>query len=248
MHPSILIHRRTTVTTLLAAVLTLMVAPMPKAQDKAAATGGRTFERTVSVSATGSVAAEPDMAHISTGVIWEAETAREALAGNSAAMRRVIDGLKALGIEPRDIQTVSLNVEPRYPSKTTPGSTPQIAGYRVVNQIRVTVRRLVRLGEVLDQVVSLGANQMHGLVFDVSESESLKDKARKIAIANALHRARLYAQTSGAEVGAVLAISEEMGHVPHGATMSRSAMLESVPIERGSQAIEVRVNVTWALK
>ena len=68
--------------------------------------------RTVSVSATGSVAAEPDHATISIGVVSEAETAREALARNSATMVKVIDGLKGLGISAQDIRTTAINVEP----------------------------------------------------------------------------------------------------------------------------------------
>ena len=42
-------------------------------------------ERTVIVSATGSVKAEPDIARIFVGVVTEAETARDAFACNSAA-------------------------------------------------------------------------------------------------------------------------------------------------------------------
>lgn len=244
-----LVARRIGPAALTAALLTLMVSDMAKAQDKAVGSAGRVDGRTVSVSATGAVSAEPDVAHISTGVVFEADTAQEALTGNSMAMKRVFDGLKGLGIGARDIQTAAFAVEPRYQSKTTQGAVPQITGYRVVNQVKIAVRNLERLGEILDRLVGLGANQMHGLVFDVSKAEALKDTARKIAIANALHRARLYAEATGTEVGAVLAISEDTGHgMPHGAPMSRAVVLESVPIEKGSQVIEVRVSVTWALK
>src|SRR5262245_35181242 len=74
----------------------------------------RARDRIVSVSASGSVTGEPDVAHISTGVVTEGDTAREALDRNTAAMRALIDGLKASGIEAKDIQTSQINVEPRY--------------------------------------------------------------------------------------------------------------------------------------
>jgi len=45
-----------------------------------AAEDNKSAERYVSVSATGDVAAEPDMAYISTGVIVEADTARDGIA------------------------------------------------------------------------------------------------------------------------------------------------------------------------
>lgn len=212
-----------------------------------AAAQDRHPERTVSVAATGSVAVEPDLAYVSTGVVSEADTARDALQRNSAAMKKVVDGLKGAGIDAKDIQTVSFNVEPRY-QQTKDGRTPQINGYRVVNQVRITARDLTKLGELLDQIVGLGANQAGGISFEVSQAETLKDEARRQAIANAYRRAQLFAAAAGAKVGEVLTISEDAVDsrpMPRG----RVAMAaEAVPIERGTQTLEVHVQVTWALR
>lgn len=226
---------------IVAAASLMMVAPMAHAQDKKP-------ERTVSVTGTGIVEAEPDLAHISTGVASEGATAREALAANSALMRKVIDGLKASGIAAKDIQTSSLHVEPRY-TQPKPGQAAVINGYRATNQVRITVRDLGKLGEILDQVTTAGANQMGGLSFEVGKADEVKDEARRRAVANALRKARLYAEAAGAGVGEVLSISEEFIQVqPRGGMVARQAMAEAVPIERGSQSLEARVHVTWALK
>jgi len=206
------------------------------------------FERTVTVSAAGQVTAEPDMARISTGVVTEAATAREALTRNSDTMAKLIAGLKDNGIDPKDIQTSSFSVDPRY-NNPLEGQTAVITGYRVANQVEVTARDLERLGEVMDALVALGANQMNGLAFDVSKAETLKDDARKHAIANALRRARLYAEAAGADVGEVIAIAEETAPFqPVDFRAVRTMKAEAVPIERGSQTLEARVTVTWALK
>lgn len=205
--------------------------------------------RTVSVSATGMVTAEPDLAAISTGVVAEGDTARAALSANTALMSKLIEGLKATGIQPKDIKTISFNVQPRYQNYKD-GRPATINGYQVVNQVRIVVRELDKLGQVLDTAVTLGANQMGGIEFQVSAAETLKDEARKVAMANALRRAKLFAASANAEVGEVIAIAEEMA-VPVGRPMmmAKAAMsAEAVPIERGSQSLEVRVNVTWALK
>ena len=71
-------------------------------------------ERTISVSATGTVAAAPDIAHITTGVASEAATARAAMEANNKQMGILLDGLKALGLEGKDIQTLSFSVEPQH--------------------------------------------------------------------------------------------------------------------------------------
>jgi hypothetical protein len=207
------------------------------------------MERTITVSASAEVAAEPDMARLSSGVASEAETAREALARNSSAMAKVIVGLKTAGVEAKDIQTSSFQVEPRY-TNPREGQAPVINGYRVSNQVDVRVRDLKRLGEIMDSLVSLGANQVSGLAFEVSQAETLKDEARKLAIANARRRAELFATAAGASVGEVLAISEETAHPgPRPYAMGRvAAMADAVPVEAGSQMLEARVSVTWALK
>lgn len=225
-------------------MLTALILPA-FAQDKP-------MDRTVTVSATGTVSAEPDEAAIATGVTTEAKTAREAVLSNSAAMKKVISELlKGQAIEAKDIQTTQFNVEPVYvyPQEEKP---PVATGYRVHNMLSVRVRKLDKLGEVLDQLVSVGANQMNGISFDVSKAETLKDEARKDAMANALRRAKLFAAAGGAEVGEIVQISEDVsGFAPQPVMFGRAknmAAEASVPVERGSQQLEARVTATWKLK
>ena len=203
--------------------------------------------RHITVSASATTSAEPDIARISTGVVSEADTAREALNRNTAAMKRLIDGLKGAGIDAKDIQTTSFNVEPRYEQSKDRGA-PKINGYRVVNQVRITARDIAKLGEVLDQAVTLGANQIGGIEFEVSKAETLKDEARRGAVENARRRASLFAGAAGAELGQDISISENVQHTgPRPPVMARRAA-DSVPIEAGSQTLQATVTITWALK
>jgi uncharacterized protein YggE len=214
-----------------------------RAEDKA-------MERTITVSATGTAEAEPDQARITSGVMTEAPTAREALTGNTEAMNKVISELKSKGIDAKDIQTASFNVEPVM-DYSKDGQPPKLRGYRVSNQVVVLVRDLDKLGSVLDDLVTAGANQIQGLAFEVSKAETLKDEARKNAIANALRRAKLLAAAAGADVGEVLQISEETTPdvpVTFAAPRFAKAQAAAVPIERGSSTLEARVTTTWALK
>lgn len=226
-----------------ALLLGLSITPVV-AEDKA-------MERTVTVSATGTVSATPDEATIQTGVSNEAKTAREALSKNSAAMAKVIAELKSKGIEPKDIQTTQFNIEPVYVYPKE-GQPPVVTGYRAHNMVAVKVRDLDKLGDVLDQLVTVGANQMNGISFDVSKAETLKDEARKDAMANALRRAKLYAQAAGSDVGEIVQISEEVsqaGPQPVMFKQARAAMAaEAAPVERGAVDLEARVTATWKLK
>lgn len=204
------------------------------------------MERTVSVSATGRVTVDADIAQISAGVVTEADSAKDAMDRNSAAMIKLIDGLKTVGIAARDIQTTTLNVEPRY-TQPKDGRAPTINGYRVVNQVRLTVRDVKRLGEVLDQAIGLGANQINHVAFDIAEPEMLKDEARKQAMGNARRRGELYAKAAGGQLGDVLRISESVAEAYPMPGM-RAAMKASVPVEPGTRSLEVEVHVTYALR
>lgn len=204
------------------------------------------MQRMVTVSATGKVAAEPDIAYISAGVTAEAGTAKEAITRNSATMSKLIAGLKEAGIAAKDIQTATFSVEPRY-AQSKDGTPSSISGYRVTNQVRLAVREVKRLGDLLDQAIALGANRIEQISFDVASPERLLDDARRQAMENARLRGELYAKAASAQLGPVLRITEggsDHGPMPTG----RAATFKAVPIETGSTSIEVDVTVVYALR
>ena len=162
-----------------------------------------------------------------------------------------MDGLKAAGIAAKDIQTSALQLNPRY----APGrgdSAPSITGYTATNQVRVTLRDVAPAGEILDALVTLGANRMNGISFDVKDAEKLRDDARKDAMANARRRAELYAAAAGVTLGPVVTISESIESADlfgrHREAFSGVARAAAVPIEAGTQRLDATVYVTYELK
>ncbi len=218
-------------------------------------TGGMTAETTtksnVSVTGIGVAKARPDTASISIGVVSEGKTAKQALDQNTAAMGRVIVELKGQKVDAKDIQTTNFTVRPKF-QHFKDGKPPAIIGYRVVNSVRIMVRNLKLLGAILDQAVSLGSNQINGIAFTVEDAASLENEARKMAMANALHKAELYASAGNAKLGKVLVISEEfIDSTPRpmfGRAAAMSAKAAPVPIEPGEHRVEARVHVSWELK
>jgi uncharacterized protein YggE len=210
-------------------------------------------KRTISLSASGIVKTTPDMVEIATGVTSEAPSARGALDQNTVAMAKVVEALKAEGIEPKDIQTANFSVGPIYeerPVDRPNGKAPAVVGYRVTNQVRITLHDTGKLGAILDKVVSLGANQIDSIEFGVSEPEALKDEARKLALKNVTDNAKLYAQAAGVTLGQILTITEEESsyqprYMPAAASMERA---KAVPIEAGTAAVEVNVRVSWEIE
>jgi uncharacterized protein YggE len=213
-------------------------------------------ERRISVVGQGTVRGRPDMAVITAGVVSEAKLASEALAANTAAMTRILDAMRAAGIESRDLQTANFAVEPRYsqPPADFDGSrpfTPEIVGYSVRNDVTIRVRDLRRTGEMLDQVINLGANSVSGPTFAAAEPADLEDQARRAAMRDAIHKGELYAQAAGVKLGRIVLIDETVTQMPPPlpmAAMAReSALATPVPIEGGELAFQAQVAVSWAI-
>jgi uncharacterized protein YggE len=207
---------------------------------------------TLTLTGTGEVFAEPDTALISSGVVTEAKTAREALDANNEAIAAVIAAIKDAGIEPKDIQTSGFTVQPRYhyPKKSDEAEAPKIVGYRVSNTVTVKVRDLAKLGGVLDKAVTVGANNISGIDFLVSDADKRLDEARAIAMKDAIRKAGIYADAAGVKLTRIVSINEVGGYrpMPRKAAMAmRAEAAPSVPVEAGEQALSVEVNVTWEI-
>jgi uncharacterized protein YggE len=110
------------------------------------------------------------------------------------------------------------------------------------------VRDVKKLGEVLDQAIAAGANQVNRISFDVANAETVKDEARKQAMANARRRAELYVAAAGVKLGPVMRISESVSEAMSPVAASPRAMAASIPIEAGTRVLEVEVHVTYGLQ
>ncbi|MGD0532386.1 MAG: SIMPL domain-containing protein [Methyloceanibacter sp.] len=206
-------------------------------------------KRTISLAATGAIKAPPDKVDISTGVTSQAPTAKDALAKNSAAMSQVIDALKGEGLDAKDIQTTNFSVQPLYEERKE-GRSSTIIGYQVTNSVRLTLHDIGKLGQILDKVVTLGANGVGAIELGVSEPEALKDEARKLAMSQAMANAKLYAEAAGGKLGKVLSISEDEGMIVarYASPAPMEMAAKAVPIEAGTATVEVRLHVSFELE
>ena len=211
---------------------------------------------TIAVEGRGEVTASPDTAYINSGVTTQGATAREALDANSAAMNQLMATLNAAGIEARDIQTSGFSVQPNYvytDARDANGYTlpPKINGYQVFNTVTVRVRNLDSLGTILDQSVSVGANTINGISFAVADPSRLFDEARTKAFADALGKARLYADTARVDLESIRSINETQNfNQPPQPYMMREAAMSadaSVPIATGELTFSINVQVTWTI-
>ncbi len=194
------------------------------------------------------VRSAPDVAQIGAGVVTRAPTAREAVQQNSAAMERVVERLRALGIERRDIQTANFNLNPEYNYNRDTGEQT-FTGYQVNNNVQVMLRDLDRAGEVLDALVQAGANNIYGPNFMLEDDVEAKTTARRNAFERGLRQAEEFARMAGYSGVRLLEVSESFqgyGPVPQAMAVrtQEAAGDAKVPVEPG----EVGTAVTLGLK
>lgn len=210
----------------------------------------------LTVEAEGRSARAPDLALFSAGVTTQGKTAAEALGANSSAMTRVVAALKRAGVADRDIQTSNLSVNPVYaePRRLPDGSIeprPQeIIGYQVSNTVSVRQRKLGDYGQVIDTLVTAGANQVNGPSFQLDRPDDALDAARTEAMAKARARADLYARAAGLRVVRIVSISESGGRMPPMPVMYRmaaEAAAPAPPVAAGEVSLSVDVTVQFEL-
>lgn len=210
------------------------------------AAGGQAQElRQITVTGEGAAVAAPDMATISLGVSHRADSAEEAMARVSQGVAEILDVLPRFGIAARDTKTSGLSL---YPVFANSSINPQdrLSGFEASNGVTIRVRDLNQLGAALEAVLRTGANRLGGLSFGVQQPAPLQEAARRGAVADAMARARVYADAAGVTLGQVVSISEAGGgYRPE--PMMRAARSEAVPIAAGETTISASVTMVFAI-
>jgi uncharacterized protein YggE len=202
----------------------------------------------ISVTGEARFSVPPDLAQIDAGVTSEAKSAREASDANNAAMGKVLLALKGSGLDEKDYQTSRLSLQPQYSSAKS-GSPASIVGYRASNRVTIRLPDVTKVANVIDTLVTAGANEIGGINFMVSQASKLLDDAREQAVADARRKAEIYAKAAGVTLGAPLSISEEGAAQPlFRARMAAPMAAAPAPIAQGEETLSITVGMTWAIK
>ncbi len=202
----------------------------------------------ISVTGEARISAAPDLAQIDAGVTSDAKTAREASDANNAAMGKVLLALKGTGIDEKDYQTSRLSLQPQY-SAAKPSSPATVVGYRASNRVTIRLRDVTKIANVIDTLVTAGANEIGGINFMVSQASKLLDDARGQAVADARRKAEIYAKAAGVTLGAPLSIAEEGAAQPlFRARIAAPMAAVATPVAQGEETLSITVGMTWAIK
>lgn len=207
------------------------------------------YEHQITVEGTADASAIPDIATVTVGIDTEGADVATAQAENSTSMNALIEKVKALGIESRDVQTSYYNV---YENTEWDGETYVSKGWIVSNQITVKVRNNELVSTMLDVAGQNGATNISGPSFEVEDTEDLKNEMRLAAIADAQTKAAAIAQGLGIELKRVIGFSEwnENDDDPYRvyAEMGFGGSDGAPTVEPGSEEFTLHVSLTYSLE
>ncbi len=213
------------------------------------------YARTVTVSAEGKITAKPDISLITLSVVSQGKTVKAITEDGNTKMTAVIDAVKKLGVEAKDVTTSSYSLYPEYAYEE--GRSPWITGYRLEQGITVKVRDLTKVDDVLDGAINTGANQVGQLSFDIDDASSIKKEARTEAFRKAKEKAGEMAAAAGVRLGRVVTFSEDYNNYYYPKAYANYAMdvreesaagAVSPSVEPGSQELTVNVSVTYEIE
>lgn len=207
-------------------------------------------ERTVTVTGYGKMNGKNDIAMTTIGYTNTDKDVAKAQNDNKKIMDQVLSDLKKMGIEEKDLES-DYSIYPQY-DYTQSGS--QFKGYQVTNNIRVKIRDLTKVPEVLGLAGKYGANSVSGLSFTMDDTQALKDQARVKALTDAKTKAQKLAQSLGMRLIEVVSYNEYEGSVENPYPMANNFGMggadakESIPtVASGSQDVVMNVNLTYKI-
>lgn len=203
----------------------------------------------IAVASRGEVKVNPDRANIQISVQTRAETAAAAASENARKQKAVIDALRALGIDAKDIATVGYNVYPEQ--RYEPNKEPVVVGYNVTNTLSVDLKSINMVGPAIDASLAKGANMINSLQFYASNTEAARQEAIAIAVKKARSDADAAARAAGGAITGLLEINVGAYYPPPPRPLEmkvRGAVASSAdtPISAGDLTISVDVNTRWA--
>lgn len=201
---------------------------------------------TISVTGSGTTHGTPDTINFQIGVSTVAASAASALAENNARVRSLETALTGHGVTKRNMQTSNLNLYANY------NNNGAVTGFTAEDDLNVTMHQLAKAGGAIDAAANAAGNgaRLYGLTFSISNQSKLLATARAAAMRNAQVEASQIARAGGATLGSIVKVTDQENASPAQTfypTAAGTASFASVPIQAGSQSINVQVSVVYAL-
>jgi uncharacterized protein len=201
----------------------------------------------ITVTGVGTATAAPNTFRLDLGAQVTSETATGALRGAGDALDQMRKVLLDGGVGREDVASTGINLWPQHSP-----DAHAITGYTAMLGLTVRIRDVERVGVLLAETVAAGgdASRLEGANFEYDDPSALLSGAREAAWRDAEAKASQYARLAGRSLGAVVGVSERAadgGPAPLPRVKLVAAAADAVPVEPGTTAVTVHVDVRWTL-
>lgn len=220
-------------------VFALLVSPTLAAQTNA----GATSTPIVAVSGAASKSIPADHATVYISVETHASTAEQAGRENARVQQAVVAALRGAGGDSVDLSGARYIVRPDNRSEfSAQPATP--TGYVANNTVHIEVRRLDRIGALIDTALAAGANRVSGINFTSSAEREARRSVLAEAVANARSDAEAIATAAGGSLGRLIELNTQQGEGLEAFAMRQATIVGIVSqTDVGRRAVDVRVTV-----
>lgn len=177
--------------------------------------------RTLTVTASDNVTAEPEVAILHIGFETQPASAKDAYASGAQTSNAIIDALKQAGVPETAIHSESQFLQRDY-------SVPKSHKFTLTEQwtVKTTPKRAA---EILDVAVTAGANSSGQIEWTVNDEQALENQALNKAAARAKADAAELAKGMGVRLGALIYVSNQTSEPVQPMMMRYSAGLAAPP-------------------
>jgi len=208
---------------------------------------------TIYAGADGKFESAPDTAVIRMDMASQQDTSRAAYDHVAVAVDHVRQVLKSNGIDVKNAQFSSYQMQPMYDWKNP---KRKVIGYRVTTDVTLKLRDFTKVGAITEQLADIEDTQNQSVNYTLEDIEQAKAKASEDALKKARNQANAVAVASGRSLGDLLYASVDVNQaniVPMVMSMARSATGAATPPPMAeftpqTVTINAHVNALFALK
>lgn len=202
------------------------------------------IDRTITVQGSASVSAVPDAFSVTFVIEQQGETVTKLNQQVSASTAAIIRFLRGMNVEERHIQTMQVQLYPRYERVN---NRQEQTGFVLTRTIKVSHSQLEQYDALLDGALRNGANRIEKFEFIVTNQQRYYQQALVEAMQDAQNKANILLKPVDGKVGQLLSVHEQHGSIPpHVRLRAMEAdMSTALP---GSQGINASISVVFSIE
>jgi len=203
---------------------------------------------TISVNGIAKVEVVPDIGTVNFIVETTQETASQAMAEVTKGANAVVEAVKEIVKDEKNIKTSNVSVYPWY-DYTEKGTV--LLGYRATVQISVKTT-VENISSVIDAAFGAGATGLGGINYEYSKTASVMDQLIKDAMADARHKAEVALSVEHATPGKLVSVQVLDTQTPvwrsdNSASKGAETLAQDIIIMPGVQEVSVSVSVSYVI-